>query len=46
VGLDLSRFPLHEMGLAALAVRVLESVAGPLPQQALPRIRRIERANV
>ena len=50
MGLDLSRFPLHEIGISGkremLAVRVLEGAAGLLPQQALPRIRRIERANV
>ena len=42
-GVDLSRFPLHEIGISGkremLAVRVgvLEGVAGLLPQQALPR---------
>jgi hypothetical protein len=40
-GLDLSRFPLHEIGISGkremLAVRVLEGAAGLLPQQALLR---------
>ena len=40
-GLDLSRFPLHEIGISGkremLAVRVLEGAAGLLPQQAPPR---------